>query len=111
MIFSRLHAAAVRVLGDDEPDVFEVDHVAAAVPLFDWFLLGHLGADYFPHWTDDWAADVAVRMGGPTWFLDDESALVVRAPEGEPEIVSSGHWLRFDASGALIGSDRAPASP
>jgi len=104
MIFSRLHAAAVRALDDDEPELFEVAEVAAAVPLFDWFVLNHLGADYFPHATDDWAAEVAGRMGGPTWFLDDESALVIRDPDGEPEVVSSGHWLRFDASGALIAS-------
>ena len=104
MIFSRLHAAAVRALDDDEPELFELTDVAAAVPLFDWFVLGHLGAEYFPHWTDDWAAEVAGRMGGPTWFLDDESALLVRDPDGEPEVVSSGHWVRFDASGALIAS-------
>lgn len=104
MIFSRLHAAAVDALGDDEPEVFQVAEVAPAVPLFDWFVLGHLGADYFPHWTDDWAAGVAARMGGPTWFLDDDSALLVRDPDADPEIVSTGHWLRFDASGRLSDS-------
>jgi dipeptidase E len=104
MIFSRLHAAAVRALDDDEPEVFEVHDPAPAVPLFDWFVLGHLGADYFPHWTDDWAGGVATRMGGPTWFLDDESALLVRDPDRDPEVVSSGHWLRFDAGGTLVDS-------
>src|SRR5690606_11876912 len=46
MIFSRLHAVAVDALGDDDPEVFQIADVAAAVPLFDWFVLGHLGADY-----------------------------------------------------------------
>lgn len=104
MIFSRLHAAAVEALDDDEPDMFEVDVVAPAVPLFDWFVLNHLGADYFPHLTAEWAAERARRLGGTLWVLDDESALLVRDPSAEPEVVSSGHWLRFDASGALVDS-------
>jgi dipeptidase E len=104
MIFSRLHAAAVRALDDDEPQVFEVQDPAPAVPLFDWFVLGHLGADYFPECTDEWAAGVATRMGGPTWFLDDESAVLVRDPDRDPDVVSSGHWLRFDAVGTLMDS-------
>lgn len=104
MIFSRLHAAAVEALGDDEPEVFQVADVAPAVPLFDWFVMGHLGADYFPHWTDEWAAGVAARLGGPAWFLDDDSALVVRDPASDPEVVSTGHWLRFDADGRLADS-------
>jgi len=64
----------------------------------------HLGADYFPDHDDDWAARYAPRLGGPIWFLDDDGALLVRAPDGEPEVVSSGHWLHFDASGRLVDS-------
>jgi dipeptidase E len=104
MIFSRLHAAAVTALDDDEPEVFHVAELEPAVPLFDWFVMGHLGAEYFPHWTDEWAATVASRMGGPTWFLDDSSALLIRDPDRDPEVVSSGHWLRFDAAGTLVDS-------
>lgn len=104
MIFSRLHAAAVEALEDDEPEVFEVADVAPAVPLLDWFVLCHLGASYSPHLTPEWAADCARRMGGPLWVLDDDSALLVRDPAGEPEVVSSGRWLHVDASGALIAS-------
>lgn len=104
MIFSRLHAAAVEAFDDDEPGLFEVDDVAPAVPLFEWFVLNHLGDDYFPHLTPEWAAERARRLGGSLWVLDDESALVVRDPDAEPEVVSSGHWLHFDASGALVDS-------
>lgn len=104
MIFSRLHAAAVEALEDDEPEVFGVADVRPAVALFDWFVMGHLGASYFPDWTDEWAAARAARLGGPSYFLDDESALLIRDADQEPEVVSSGHWLRFDTSGRLVAS-------
>jgi len=95
MIFSRAQAAAVVALDDDELEVFGLDGTAPAVPLFDWFVLGHLGADYLPHQTDAWAAETATRLGVETWFLDDDSALVIRDPDAEPEVVSSGRWLRL----------------
>ena len=104
MIFSRRHAQAAEAIGDDEPEVFQVERVGPALPLFEWFVRGHLGADYFPEWTDAWAAETARRMPGETWFLDDDSALLVRNPDADPEVVSTGHWLRFDASGRLIDS-------
>ena len=104
MIFSRLHGAAVEALEDDEPEVFEVADVRPAVGLFDWFVICHLGAPYFPQLTAEWAAERARRLAGPLWVLDDDSALLIRDADEEPEIVSSGHWLRFDASGALVGS-------
>jgi dipeptidase E len=104
MIFSRLQAAVAEAIGDDELQLFGLASTAPAAPLFDWFLLPHLGAPYFPHSTDAWAAEQAPLLGGPTWFLDDDSALLVRDPAVEPEVVSSGHWLRFDAAGRLVGS-------
>lgn len=104
MIFSRFHAAAVEALDDDEPEVFEVDDVSPAVPLFDWFVICHLGAPYFPGLTAEWAAERARRLGAPLWVLDDDTALVVRDPAAEPEVVSSGNWLRFDAAGTLTAS-------
>jgi len=104
MVFSHLHAAAVEALEDDEPEVFEVADVRPALGLFDWFVICHLGADYFPHLTSEWAAERARRMNGPLWVLDDDSALLVRNPDEEPEVVSSGHWLHFDATGTLVGS-------
>ncbi|TPW76835.1 Type 1 glutamine amidotransferase-like domain-containing protein [Schumannella sp. 10F1B-5-1] len=106
MIFSRHHERAAREFGDlDEPRMLGLDEIAPALPLLDWYLAPHLGADYFPHQTDAWAAGLAPRLGAPMWFLDDASALIVRDPDAEPEIVSDGHWLHFDASGALVGSD------
>jgi dipeptidase E len=105
MIFSQLHAAAVEALDDqEEVEFLQLDSVAPALPLLDWFLVAHLGASYMPHSTDDWAARIAPRFGGPVWFLEDGSALLVRDPDAEPEIVSAGHWLRFDANGALVDS-------
>lgn len=110
MIFSRDHERAAREFGDlDEPRMLGLDEIAPALPLLDWYLAPHLGADYFPHQTDAWAAGLAPRLGAPMWFLDDASALVVRDPDADPEIVSDGHWLHFDASGALVGSDGTPS--
>jgi dipeptidase E len=104
MIFSRLHAAAVEALDDDEPETFEVSEVRPAVPLFDWFVICHLGAPYFPGLTPEWASQAARRLGGALWVLDDDSALLVRDPDEEPEVVSAGRWLRFDATGRLSAS-------
>ena len=105
MIFSTLHSAAVEAL-DDQPEVemLELESVAPALPLFDWFLFAHLGADYFPETTDEWAQQTARRLGGEAWFLSDGSALLLRDAAAEPEIVSEGHWLHFDADGVLVGS-------
>jgi dipeptidase E len=33
------------------------------------------------------------------WFLDDESALVLRDPAAEPVVVSAGQWRRFGPDG------------
>lgn len=105
MIFSRLQAAAVEAFDDqEEVELFRLGSVAPAVPLFDWFLLPHLGAPFFPHTTDAWAAAGAARLGGPIWYLDDTSALIVRDPAADPEVVSSGHWLRFDDHARLVDS-------
>jgi dipeptidase E len=105
MIFSRLHAAAVDVLDDqEEVDMLQLDSVGPALPLFDWYLLPHLGASFFPHATDEWAERTARRFGAPVWFLDDASALLVRDPSAAPDVVSDGHWLHFDADGLLVGS-------
>ncbi|WP_246018029.1 Type 1 glutamine amidotransferase-like domain-containing protein [Amnibacterium kyonggiense] len=109
MVFSSLHEAAVEALDDhEEVELLQLDSVGPVFPLFDWFVVTHLGAPYFPHATDEWAAATAARLGGPAWFLSDGSALVVRDPAAEPEVVSDGHWLRFDASGALIEAAPAP---
>ncbi len=110
MIFSHLHEAAVEALDDqDEVEMFQLGSVGPALPLFDWFVMPHLGADWAGEvgrgaWDDDWAADVAARLGGPVWFIDDDSALVVRDAGADPGVVSSSHWLRFDGGGQLLAS-------
>lgn len=94
MIFSTLHEAAVSALDDqEEVDLFRLDHVA--LPLFDWFVVTHLGADFFPHQTDEWAAEVAQALGGPCWFLDDHTALLVRDLAAPPVVVGEGRSLFF----------------
>jgi dipeptidase E len=105
MIFSKLHAAAVDALDDhDEVEMLQLESVGPALPLFDWFIVPHLGASFFPHSTDEWAAGVAARLGGASWFLEDGSALLVRDLAQGPEVISNGHWLHFDADGVLVGS-------
>jgi len=105
MIFSRLHGAFVEAFDDQsEVDLFELGEGVPALPLLGWALAPHLGAAYFPDHDDEWAARHAPRLGGPIWFLDDDSALLVRDPDREPKVVSSGHWLHFDASGTLVDS-------
>lgn len=105
MIFSRQHAAVVVAFDDqEEVDMLELDSVGPALPLFDWALMPHLGASFFPHATDAWAAEHAARLGTPVWYLDDRSALVVRDVDAEPEVVSDGHWLRFGDGGVLLDS-------
>jgi dipeptidase E len=104
MIFSRLQAAAVDAFDDDELELFGLPSTAPAVPLFDWFVMPHLGAPYFEDVSDEWAARHASRLGGPSWFIDDDTALLIRDPAAEPEVVSSGRWLRFDSTGILVES-------
>jgi dipeptidase E len=105
MIFSRLHAAAVEAFDDGgELDLFELGSASAAVELLDWFVMPHLGADYLPGHTQEWAHRSAPRLGGPVWFIDDDTALLVRDDPAEPEVISDGHWLRFDADGVLVDS-------
>lgn len=107
MIFSSQQAAAVAAFEDDEVERFGLGTTAPAVELFEWFLMPHLDAEWAPDQDDAWAARSAARLGGPIWFLDDETALVVRDPAVEPQVVSTGRWLRFDASGALVS--RSPS--
>ena len=102
MIFSRLQAAAVEAFDDDELERFGLPSTAPALPLFDWFVMPHLGAPYFDDASDAWAARHAARLGGPSWFIDDETALLVRDPDAAPEVLSGGHWLQFDATGRVV---------
>jgi dipeptidase E len=105
MIFSRLHNDVVEAFNDQEEiEMLQLDSAAPALPLFDWALMPHLGASYFPDHDDDWAAAGAGRLAAPAYFLDDESALLVRDAAADPEVISNGHWLRFGAGGRLVDS-------
>jgi dipeptidase E len=103
MIFSRLQQRSVEAFYDqDEVAMFELDTVAPAVPLFDWFVICHRGAEWQPQVTDEVIAKCAARLGGPVYFLDDETALLVRDAASAPEVVSTGQWRLFDGAGRLV---------
>ena len=111
MIFSTQHAAAVDAFDDqEEVDMLGLDSVRPALPLFDWYLAPHLGSAYLPNQTEEWAAAAATRLGGSVWFIDDDTALLVRDPTAEPEVVSSGRWLHFEGGQLLSESERRPVA-
>jgi dipeptidase E len=86
MIFSRRQADSVKAFHDqDEVAMFELESVAPAAPLFDWSVICHRGADWQPQVTDEVIAACAARLGGPVYFLDDDTALLVRDPDSAPQ--------------------------
>lgn len=99
MIFSRRHAETARGVGEQaELATFGLASASAAVPLFDWVLDPHLGADFMPHKTEEWARLTASHLGAECYFLDDDTGLVIRDPQSDPEAVSEGRWLHIPAS-------------
>lgn len=105
MIFPRLLGRWADAFDDqDELDMFGLDAVAPAVPLFDWFFMGHLGADWMPADAEERAARGGARTRQSVWFVDDDSALLVRDPAAEPVVISAGHWRRFGSDGSLLES-------
>lgn len=105
MIFSRLLERWAEDFDDQEElEMFELTSVQPPVPLFDWFMIGHLGAEWRSPGAEQWAARGAARSASEVWFIDDASALLVRHPDAEPQVVSDGHWLRFDSRGTLVDS-------
>jgi dipeptidase E len=105
MIFARSLGRWPEDFDDQEElEMFGLDSIAPAVPLFDWFFMGHRGADWMPTDADAWAARGAGRSHQPVWFVDDDSALVVRDPVADPVVVSSGHWRRFGPDGSVVDS-------
>lgn len=88
----------------EELDLFGLDAVAPAVGLFDWFFMGHLGADWMSGDAEAWAARGAARTHQPVWFVDDDSALLVRDPATDPVVISTGHWRHFGSDGSLVDS-------
>lgn len=88
----------------DELDMFGLETPSPAVALFDWFFAGHLGADWMPAGVEQRFAVGAARSGQEVWFVDDDSALLVRDPADEPLIITAGHWRRFGTDGSLVAS-------
>jgi dipeptidase E len=105
MIFPRLLGRWADDFDDQEElDMFGLDAVEPAVPLFDWFFLGHLGADWLSPDAEERAARGAARSRQTVWFVDDDSALLVRDVTADPIVVSTGHWRRFGPDGSLTAS-------
>lgn len=103
MIFSRRQADSVEAFSDqDEVAMFELSTVAPAVPLFDWTVICHRGAEWQPQVTDEVIAGCAARLGAPVYFLDDDTALLVRDAASAPEVVSTGQWRLFDGEGRVV---------
>ncbi|MCS0499173.1 peptidase E [Protaetiibacter mangrovi] len=104
MIFSRRHTEAAIAFGDtDELAMLglALDEVSAAVPLFDWVVIAHRGADFMGERYDERAIAAAARFGGEVWFLDDASGLVIRDPDADPELVTEGDPLHLVAGVAV----------
>lgn len=105
MVFARrLDQWATAFDDQEELDLFALGRVEAAVPLFDWFFAGHLGADWMSPDAEQRFAHGAARSQQEVWFVDDDCALVVRDPGAEPTVVGHGHWRRFGADGTLLAS-------
>lgn len=103
MIFCRHHARTVEAFDDRaEVAMLELETVEPALPLFDWFLVCHLGAPWYPEDVVDRVGRSTARLEAPVWFLDDETALLVRDPGAAPEVVGHGGLLRYDASGRIV---------
>ncbi|MDE0547449.1 Type 1 glutamine amidotransferase-like domain-containing protein [Microbacterium sp. C7(2022)] len=88
----------------DELEMFGLEDAAPAVALFDWFFAGHLGADWMPAHAEQNLSQGARRSGQDVWFVDDDTALLIRDPAAEPTVISSGHWRRYGPDGSLIAS-------
>lgn len=105
MIFPRLLSRWAEDFDDQEElELFGLETVEPAVPLFDWFFMGHLGADWMPEDAEERAARGAARARQPVWFVDDDSALLVRDAAADPVVISTGHWRRFGVDGSLVES-------
>jgi dipeptidase E len=98
MIFSRAQAAFIDAFDDqEEVELFQLETITPAVPLFDWSVLCHRGAAFMAEATDEWVAERAARLGGPLYFIDNDTALLVRDPGSAPEVISAGQWRYFPA--------------
>jgi dipeptidase E len=67
----------------------------ATLGLVDFSIFPHLDHPDIATNTMDAAERWAARLGGPACAIDDETAIIV--VDGTVEVVSEGHWRRFDA--------------
>ncbi|MFS2241732.1 Type 1 glutamine amidotransferase-like domain-containing protein [Microbacterium sp. OR16] len=105
MIFARrLHRWPADFDDQEELELFGLKTVAPAVALFDWFFAGHLGADWTPDDAEERFARGADRSNQEVWFVDDDTALLIRDPAQEPTVISSGRWRRYGVDGSLVAA-------
>ncbi|MHC5262653.1 Type 1 glutamine amidotransferase-like domain-containing protein [Streptomyces sp. UC4497] len=92
MIFSRhLTGHSADVIGDTA-DLHALGATTVEPPfgLFDWYLKPHLNSPDFPDRDDAWAERIAARADFPIYFIDDETAVLVR--DGKVDVISEGGW-------------------
>ena len=81
-------------VGDDfvetKPPITGVD---AALGLVDFSIFPHLDYPTFPENAMAYAERWAARLGGPSYAIDDETA--IKVVDGKVEVVSEGHWKFF----------------
>lgn len=103
MIFTPHLSTGAAAIGDQtDMEFLGIESVEPAVDLFDWYFKPHLHSPVFEERTDDWAKEHARLLGVPSWFVDDDTALLVTDPSPEPTVVSEGSWLQFGAGGTPV---------
>ena len=65
----------------------------AALGLVDFSIFPHLDYPTFPENAMPYAERWAARLGGPSYAIDDETA--IKVVDGQVEVVSEGHWKFF----------------
>jgi dipeptidase E len=73
-----------------------------ALGIVDFSIFPHVDHELLPANTMAAAERWAAGLDGPSYAIDDETALTVS--DGDVEVVSEGHWRRFTPSSAATGS-------
>jgi len=68
----------------------------ATLGVVDFSIFPHLDYPDFPENSMAHARQWARRLGGPAYAIDDQTA--IRVVGGRVDVVSEGHWHRFDAA-------------
>jgi dipeptidase E len=68
----------------------------AALGVVDFSIFPHVDHPELPENTMEAAERWAAGLGGPAYAIDDETA--IRVVDGTVDVVSEGHWRRFDPS-------------